>query len=95
MKGTSGNPGGRPKEIAELRELAREHTEEAISTLIEIMQDKTAPHAARIKASECLLDRGYGKPAQLLETRSDNRPSFFDQVAMSSFDDALQENTHG
>ena len=32
-KGQSGNPGGRPKVIAELKELAKEHTVEAIHWL--------------------------------------------------------------
>ena len=62
-KGQSGNPGGRPKEVAEVRELAREHTPEAVNTLAEIMLDKDAPPAARISAATALLDRGYGRPA--------------------------------
>ena len=33
QKGQSGNPGGRPKVVAEVRELAQEQTEKAISTL--------------------------------------------------------------
>jgi hypothetical protein len=33
-KGQSGNPGGRPKIVAEVKELAREHTSEAIETLV-------------------------------------------------------------
>ena len=36
-KGQSGNPGGRPKVIAEVKELARAHTGEAIETLVSIM----------------------------------------------------------
>ena len=36
-KGQSGNPGGRPKVIAEVKELARAHTGEAIGTLVSIM----------------------------------------------------------
>ena len=63
-KGQSGNPGGRPKVIAEVKELARAHTSEAIETLVSIMTNpKTAP-AARVSAANSLLDRGYGKPPQ-------------------------------
>jgi hypothetical protein len=57
--GISGNPGGRPKEVGHVRELAREHTEEAIGTLAAIMQDGKEPAAARVRAAECLLDRGW------------------------------------
>ena len=32
-KGQSGNPGGRPKVAAEVKELAREHTGKAIETM--------------------------------------------------------------
>jgi len=38
-KGQSGNPGGRPKVVAEVKELAREHTAEAIQTLVSIMNN--------------------------------------------------------
>jgi hypothetical protein len=44
-----------------VRELAREHTEEAIRTLAAIMQDGKEPAAARVRAAECLLDRGWGR----------------------------------
>ena len=65
-KGQSGNPGGRPKVIGEVQELAREHTTQAIQTLVGIMANKEAPPAARVTAANALLDRGYGKPAQTL-----------------------------
>ncbi len=61
-KGQSGNPGGRPKEVAEVRELARRHTNKAIATLAEIMLDENAPHNARVAATNSLLDRGHGRP---------------------------------
>jgi hypothetical protein len=34
--GQSGNPGGRPKEVAEVKALARTHTITAIETLVKI-----------------------------------------------------------
>ena len=63
-KGQSGNPGGRPKVIAEVRELAKEHTVEAIQTLVSIMTNPKFAPAARVSAANALLDRGYGRPAQ-------------------------------
>ena len=63
-KGQSGNPGGRPKVIAEVKELARAHTGAAIETLVSIMANPKAAPAARVSAANALLDRGYGKPPQ-------------------------------
>ncbi len=60
----SPNPGGRPKEVAEVRELARQHSEQAIGTLVKIMDDTEAPAAARVAAASAILDRGHGKPGQ-------------------------------
>ena len=60
-KGTSGNPGGRPKARADLQELCRARTAEAVATLIRIMRQKTNPVAAK-GAAEALLDRGWGRP---------------------------------
>jgi Family of unknown function (DUF5681) len=63
-KGQSGNPGGRPKVVAEIKELARAHTGKAIETLVSIMDNPKAAPAARVSAANALLDRGYGKPPQ-------------------------------
>src|ERR1700674_2334042 len=64
-KGESGNPGGRPKAVAELRDLARTYTAEAIDALAELMRDGE-DERVRLAASVSLLDRGWGKPAQAL-----------------------------
>lgn len=56
-KGTSGNPGGRPKGIAAK---AREHTDKALDVLIEGMADLDS--RVRITAAKEILDRGWGKP---------------------------------
>ena len=61
-KGRSGNPGGRPKGDGEIRELARQHTDTAVATLVEIY--KTGRNeSARVAAATAILDRGWGKPA--------------------------------
>jgi hypothetical protein len=59
--GMSGNPGGRPKVIAEVRDLARQHTRKAIGTLVKVMQSGESD-SARVAAANALLDRGFGKP---------------------------------
>ena len=63
-KGISGNPGGRPRVLGDVQELARENSTEAVNTLTAVMRDKKAPHAARVAAANSILDRGYGKAAQ-------------------------------
>ena len=67
-KGQSGNPGGRPAakltDGRTLAELAREHTDTALETLVRVMTDEVAPHASQVQAATSLLDRGWGRPKQ-------------------------------
>ena len=62
--GQSGNPGGRPKVVGEIRDLARSYTRSAFATLLTVCRNKEAPPAARVAAAAHILDRGYGKPTQ-------------------------------
>jgi len=66
VKGVSGNPGGRPAGVGEIREIAREHTGAAIRILVKVMKDQSAAPSARVGAATALLDRGWGRPAQTL-----------------------------
>ena len=72
-KGKSGNPGGRPRGIGELRELARGQAPDAIKELGRLAL-KARSEAARIAAIRELLDRGYGKPTQYLAGEEDAIP---------------------
>jgi len=67
-KGQSGNPGGRPKNVLPdgrtLADVAREHTLDAVKTLVDVMGDPQAAEAARVSAANAILDRGWGKPKQ-------------------------------
>ena len=56
QKGVSGNPGGRPKVLGDVQELARQRSPEAINTLAAIMDDPKAPPAARVVAANSLLE---------------------------------------
>lgn len=71
-KGQSGNPGGRPKEAPEVKALAREHSADAIKRLAYWMRSDD-PRAS-VAASQALLDRGYGKPAQALANDEESGP---------------------
>jgi hypothetical protein len=57
---------------------ARKYTEDAITTLATIMEDKGEPASARIRAATELLNRGYGRLPQSLEvlTPSSEIPEF-------------------
>ena len=72
-KGQSGNPGGRPKEDPEVKELARAYSVEAIERLAKWM--KCDDPNASVKACLALLDRAWGKPVQPTEhTGKDGGP---------------------
>lgn len=65
--GQSGNPGGRPKEAAEVTALAKEYSLEAINRLVELMRQTDDKRLAKA-ACDSILDRGLGKPAQYVAT---------------------------
>ena len=84
QRGTSGNPGGRPRAAHSIQELARKHTIEALDVLVQIMLNEKAPPNARVVAANTLLDRAYGKAP----TFSTTDPTTF-KKAVDMSDDEL------
>lgn len=64
--GQSGNPGGQPKGLADVRKAARGYTQECIDTLAKWMRDDNPK--ASIPAAIALLNRGWGMPQQNIKT---------------------------
>jgi hypothetical protein len=74
LPGVSANPGGRPRELREIRQLARERCVEALTVLVHLMRNGS--QKIRLGAAAELLNRGYGKPdvAIALVADPENRP---------------------
>ena len=66
--GESGNPGGRPAVVAEVRDLARKQTLPAIRKLTWLMHHGK-PDAVKVQSCVALLDRGWGRPIQAINWR--------------------------
>jgi len=65
-KGLSGNPGGlRRKHIGDLSREARRYASLAVGTLVKIC--RTGLERNKLAAAIALLDRGYGKPLQMID----------------------------
>ena len=90
VPGASGNKSGRPRQVGYVRQLAQQHTEQAVATLAEICGDESAPARARIAAAEALLDRAYGKPAQAI-TGPDGESSPQLQIHISTDQSTAQQ----
>jgi hypothetical protein len=54
-----------------LKELAREHTAEALDALVNVIRS-TESDAARVSAIKEMFDRGYGKASQVIAGDADN-----------------------
>ena len=54
-----------PKTLTDIRSLARMHTQGAVDVLVKIYSNPKTGAAARVAAANSLLDRGWGKPAQV------------------------------
>jgi hypothetical protein len=75
------------QEKRELREAARQFTDDALKTLAAICNEGQS-EAARVSAACALLDRGYGKPTQQVETGS---PGEFSRLSDEELDAQIAE----
>ena len=69
QKGQSGNPGGRSKLPADIREAFKAKAPEALEVLTRCLQSDDDRIA--MMAAQAILDRGYGKPTQSIDVRED------------------------
>ena len=65
-KGESGNPGGRPKQKKIVVEAARAAGDRCVEILRELAEHEDP--RVRLEAIKQLLDRGFGKPRQRIDT---------------------------
>ena len=80
MKTRFGMPGGNKpgrkpltEEQKQAMQLIRDHAPDAVKTVLEVMKDKRTRSADRLRASEIVLDRAYGKsPAIVNLSPGDN-----------------------
>lgn len=71
QKGKSGNPSGRPKVVAEVRQLARKHGPDALKRIVKLMN--SPDERVGLAACQEIMNRAYGKPRQEL-TGEDGGP---------------------
>lgn len=74
--GVSGNPGGRPKdtpEVKQMKDLARRRSLRAIEIATEIMESPNTKDADRLKAIDIILDRAFGRPTTAVEPEESER----------------------
>jgi cellobiose-specific phosphotransferase system component IIA len=69
--------------------LAREHTEKAIDTIAEIMDDTFAENKDRLAAAKEILNRGHGMPSQAIIAVPGNR-ALAAQLAQMSDDELMK-----
>ena len=67
VKGVSGNPGGRPRGLAELVRQETKDGAELVAFHLRILRGRKQPLRYRLEAAAWLADRGFGKALQQME----------------------------
>lgn len=73
-KGQSGNPRGKTPVPKDIKEMLKGATPDACRLLCNTINDESAKLELRIKCSEIVLDRVYGKPQQAVEVDAKSIP---------------------
>ena len=71
-RGQSGNPGGRSKLPADIREAFKAKAPQALEVLTRCLQSDDDRIA--MMAAQAILDRGYGKPTQSIDANINDDP---------------------
>jgi len=72
QRGQSGNPGGRSKLPADIREAFKAKAPAALEVLTRCLQSGDVRIA--MMAAQAILDRGYGKPTQSIDANINDDP---------------------
>lgn len=70
----------RARTLTEIGSLARSHTRTALRVLVGVMRSDDATPAARLSAANAILDRGWGKAAQPIESGADGAMELIHRV---------------
>lgn len=77
--GAGRKPGAVSKAKRALAEKAKDHADDALKVLVDVMNNTDESGSVRVSAANAILDRGYGKPFQAtVEVPLSGAPQAFD-----------------
>ena len=86
VKGTTGNPGGRPTRNEVAKDYLKAKTMPALELLVTTMEDPEAKPELRVRCAEILLDRALGKPTQPVDADIRAAVATIDELLMDEAD---------
>jgi hypothetical protein len=75
-KGVSGNPGGRPSKLQEIKELTENLSVPCINEAFKIVNNKYSKDSDKLKAIELIVAYGVGKPTQPIDANINGQLEF-------------------
>ncbi len=82
--GQSGNPGGRPKRVAELAARAGQYTDVVFAQFEDMLKNPLTRDETRLAICREMLDRGFGRPAQGISIYGDKDKDPVQAVALTA-----------